>query len=196
MGSLIPTGFLTIREASERIASAIFSGKPDRPKVTRLRELGFDVADGEALEEAVAKIWTEVDKGKLTTFVVGPGHNGNLKRLTPAVSKGIPLLRSRGGGDLRFFRPAHEGYEEFARWFGPDLSMVCVIFREVEITRVVRSLLRCRRRKLLRNPAERRGRPSRQNEIESVIRDMVVKRKWSATQSLKAAIELAPAGRQ
>jgi hypothetical protein len=117
MGRLIPEGFLTLREASQRIATAIFSGQPDRPNVTRVRELGFDARD-----EAIEKIWTAVDSGKLQAFVVGPHCNGGPKRLTSAISKGIPLLRSTKGGDLRFFRPSNEAYDEFARWFGPDVS--------------------------------------------------------------------------
>jgi hypothetical protein len=186
MGSLVREGCLTIREASERIASAIFCAQPDQPNVARLRELGFDVADGQAREEAISKIWAAVDNGKIQAFVVGPRRDGVLKRLTSTVSKGIPLLRSRGGGDLRFFRPSNEGYDEFARWFGPDLSMVSVIFREAEIGRLVRCILQSRRRKLLRDPVEKRGRPSRQIEVESVVCDMVLKRKWCSTQSLKA----------
>jgi hypothetical protein len=185
MGNLIPEGFLTLREASERVATAIFSGQPDQPLVTRLRELGLDVADGEARNQAISKIWTAVDTGKLQAFVVGPSHHSEPKRLTSAISKGIPLLRSSKGGDLKFFRPINDGYDEFARWFGPDLSMVSVIFREAEIGRLARSVLQSRRRRLLRNVPEKRGRPSRRSEVESVVRDLVLKRKWISPQSLK-----------
>jgi hypothetical protein len=189
MGTLIPESFLALREAVERIATAMFSGLPDQPNVTRLKELGVDVADGDARQEAVSKIWSAVDSGKLQAFVVGPGHS-EPKCLTSAISKGIPLLRSPRGGDLRFFRPSKVGYAEFARWFGPDLSMVSVIFRETEIILLGQSILRSRRQKSLKRPAERRGRPSRQIEVESVVRDIVQKSKWVSTESLKKLTQL------
>jgi hypothetical protein len=189
MGTLIPEGFLALREAVERIATAMYSGQPDQPNVTRLRGLGIDVADGDARHQAVSKIWSAVDAGTLQAFVVGPGHS-EPKCLTSAISKGIPLLRSPRGGDLRFFRPRKLGYAEFARWFGPDLSMVSVIFRDKEIGRLARSVLRLRRRKSQGPSAEGRGRPSLQIEIETVVRDIVLKRKWISSESLKKLTQL------
>ncbi|MGB7832956.1 MAG: hypothetical protein WBL84_12160, partial [Xanthobacteraceae bacterium] len=92
MSRLVPTGFLTIPQAAERLAVAIFAGMPDRPLVTNLRESGFDVADGAAIDDAVSKIWAAVDRRKAQAFVVGARQQAPLK-LSSEMSKGIPGLR-------------------------------------------------------------------------------------------------------
>jgi hypothetical protein len=40
MRRLLPEGFLTIRQAAERLAAAMYGGVPDRPEVASLRRLG------------------------------------------------------------------------------------------------------------------------------------------------------------
>ena len=69
MGQLIPDGFLTIRDAAEKVAAAMYAGVPDRSSVTQFREQGFDVADGAAIDDATSEISAAVDKGKVEPFV-------------------------------------------------------------------------------------------------------------------------------
>ena len=135
MNHLIPEGFLTIRQAADKLGVALYSGILDRSVVKEHRESGFDVADGTVPEDAISKIWTAVDTGKLQALVVGAKHRTPLK-LSISMSKEIPALRSLRGGDLSFLRPSNPNYEQFAEWFGRNLSKVSVVFREVEITRL------------------------------------------------------------
>jgi len=65
MSHLIPGGFLTMRQAADQLAIAMYSGEPDRPVATQQRELGNDVADGAAVVDAIGRIWAAVDRGKL-----------------------------------------------------------------------------------------------------------------------------------
>src|SRR5216684_111385 len=106
MGRLIPDGFLTIRQAAERLVVAMYSGVPDRAVVQNLRESGLDVADGPPLDDAVSEVWVAVDKGKINLFLAGARRKVPLK-CSSEMSKGIPLFRSPRGGDLSFLRPAN-----------------------------------------------------------------------------------------
>ena len=76
---LVPDGFLTIREAAERLAVGLYSGEPDPLLVEQHKKSGFDVADGAAIDEAIATLWKAVDKGDLQAFVVGPTNPNPLK---------------------------------------------------------------------------------------------------------------------
>jgi hypothetical protein len=182
---LIPKGFLTLRQAADKIAIAMYSGVPDRPVVKQNREFGFDVDDGAAIDDAISNIWSAVDKGKLQSFVAGPKRPTPLK-LSASMSKGIPLLRNPRGGNFNFLRPGKPIHHEFVEWFGPDLSNVSVVFLELEVTRLARTLLRARRRKAAIVGAKKAGRPSLQAEVTSTVREVVEKGIWSATESLKA----------
>jgi len=93
MRGLIPDGFLTMRQAAAKLAAAMYSGMPDRAIVQSVRELGLDVADGTALDDAVSEIWAAVDRGKLNLFLIGARREAPLK-FPPELSKGIPLFRS------------------------------------------------------------------------------------------------------
>jgi hypothetical protein len=62
-------GFVTMREAADQIAVAMYGGEPDRPVVKQNRDAGFDVSDSAGIEDAVAKIWAAVDRGGLEAFV-------------------------------------------------------------------------------------------------------------------------------
>jgi hypothetical protein len=185
MGRLIPNGFLTIRQAADRFAVALYSGTADRPTIEQQRKSGFDVADGAAIEDAISKIWTAVDRGKLQAFVIGPGRRSPLK-LSARMSAGIPLLRSPKGGDFTFLRPSNPHYSQFVQWFGRDLAKVAVVFQDADVSKAARSLLRARRRRTASAKARSAGRPSRMIELKRIIREIIDKRRWSPTQSLKA----------
>jgi hypothetical protein len=184
MRRLLPEGFLTIRQAAERLAAAMYGGVPDRPEVASLRRLGGDVVDGAALDAAVVAVWAAVDRARIQALAIGPGGKGPLK-LPAGLSEAIPVLRSPRGGSLSFLRPRSPTFKLFADWFG-DLSNVSIVFHETEITRLARNQLRLRRRKEADVGKGRRGRPSRQVEIKATIREVIEREKWSPTQSLKA----------
>jgi len=185
MSRLIPDGFLTVRQAAERLALAMYSGVPERAVVQKVRGLGVDVADGAALDDAVSEIWVAVDRSKLNLFLIGARRKAPLK-CSSVMSKGIPLFRSPRGGDLSFLRPANLYHRQFVEWFGRDLSTVTAVFREEEIAKLARALLRARRRRTKSVGQKKVGRPSRVAEAKEIIPQVVDQRRWSPTQSIKA----------
>jgi hypothetical protein len=185
LSKLIPEGFLTLPQAANPLAVALYGGIADRDAVRLLRERGFDLGDGAALDEAVCALWAAVESGKLQCFAVGPKGKGPLK-LSADVVKGIPVLRSPRGGTLSFLRPSNPNFKAFIEWFGRDLTNVSIVFRETEITRLARKQLQARRRKRVAVGKGRTGRPSRQAQVKKVIEEVVGRKKWSSTQSIKA----------
>jgi hypothetical protein len=185
MSRLIPDGFLTIRQAAERLVVAMYSGVPDRAVVQNLRESGLDVADGPPLDDAISEVWAAVDKGKIDLFLVGARGDAPLK-FSAEMSKGIPLLRSPRGADFSYLRPANPYQHQFVEWFGRDLSTVTPVFREEEIKRLARGLLRARRRRTKAAGQKKAGRPSRAAETKEIVRRVIDQRRWSPTQSMKA----------
>jgi hypothetical protein len=184
MNRLVPDGFLTIRQAAEKLAVAMYSGISDRSIVKDLRELGIDVADGDANDEAFDEIWVAVDGGKIQTFVVGRGRVEDLK-LSARMSKSIPGLRHPRGADFNLLRPRNLLHKQFVEWFGPGLSMIAIMFRETQIDRLARTLLRARRRATSLG-ARQAGRPRRQVEVKAKIREVVDQGAWRPTESIKA----------
>jgi hypothetical protein len=182
--NLMPEGFLTVRGAAEKIASALYAGEPDRSSVTQHRAQGFDVADGEAIDDATSKIWNAVDRNKVHALIFNATRPEPMK-VPSSLSKAIPLLRSPRGGNLAFLRHRNPSFGEFVSRFGSDLGTVSVVFRETEINRLARILLQARRRKISAAEPTKRGRPSRRIDVKPIIREIVEKRKWLATQSLK-----------
>jgi hypothetical protein len=185
MSRLIPDGFLTIRQAAERLAVALYSGVPDRAIVQESRELGLDVTDGAALDDAVSEIWAAVDKSMLNLLLIGATRKLPLK-CSPQMSKEIPLFRSPRGGDLSFFRPANPYHRQFVEWFGPNLSTVTAVFQEEQIEKLARTLLRARRRRSKSAGPKQVGRPSRLAEAKEIIRRIIDAQRWSSTRSMKA----------
>jgi hypothetical protein len=153
-----------------------------------LRVSGHHVADGVAIDAAISQLWKAVDRGKLQPFVVGPGRRPRLK-LSPEMSTGIPVLRTPRGQDFHFLRPGNRYHKQLVDWFGPDLSRVLVVFREVEVTKLARGLLGARRRRE-RSGGKKKGRPSRRAEVEALIRDLIDERRWSPTQLIKTLSSL------
>jgi hypothetical protein len=60
LSKLIPEGFLTLPQAANPLAVALYGGIADRGAVRLLRERGFDLGDGAALDEAVCALWAAV----------------------------------------------------------------------------------------------------------------------------------------
>jgi len=183
MGQLIPDGLLTIRDAAEKVAAAMYAGVPDRSLVTQFREQGFDVADGAAIDDATSEIWAAVDKGKVEPFV--NSAKSQMPLSVPAdILNEIPTLRSSKYGSFSFLRHRNRHYPQIVAWFGSDFGNITVVFRYQEIMRLARSLLRARRRRVACKRS--RGRPSAKADAKKIIRAIIDHGKWSATQSLKA----------
>ncbi len=168
---------------------SMFAGVPDPAVVIRLRQTGVNVRDGLATDHAIAEIWKAVDSGTIRPMVVG-GRRRRIVRLDPATTKQIPTLRSPRGRGFTFLRPSNPAFHQLAGWFGPDLSNITLVFRETEIRKLGRRLIRTRRR-ASDGIKKRRGRPSRQEAVRSVIREIIESRKWNPLMGVKALVRLA-----
>ena len=169
MTDALPLGYVTLLQAAEMLQPSMFGGTPDKPSVVRLRQMGVNVSDGMATDRAIAEIWKAVDSCTVRPMVIG-GRRRRIIRLTAAITKQIPSLRSPRGRGFTFLRPSNAAFHQLAGWFGPDLSTVTLVFRETEIRKLARRLLRTRRRMSISGGTKRRiGRPSRQAALEPII---------------------------
>jgi hypothetical protein len=185
MSRMIPDGLMTGTQAAERLAVALYSGVADREVVKHYRDEAYDVADGEAIDDAFSELWTAVDAGKVQPLAIGPRGKGPLK-LSASMTREIPLLRCPRVGNFNFLRPNNQNFRHFCEWFGRNLSNVTLVFRETEIKRLARILLRTRRRREGSPPGARpRGRPRLQKDVQTVIAEIIHRGRWQPSQSLK-----------
>jgi hypothetical protein len=186
MTAILPNGYLTILQAAEVLSQAMYAGVPDLPAVSQLRKEGLDVNDGRAIDRAIAELWKAVDGGMLRALAIG-GRPRRILRLDPKLTKSIPTLRSPRGRGFTFVRQSNPAYHQLASWFGPLLHTATLAFRETEVQKLARRLMRGRRiaQKIdgQKNP---RGRPSRMAIVQPVIRDLIAQRKWNPTMGVKA----------
>jgi hypothetical protein len=171
MTDALPLGYVSLLQAAEMLQPSMFGGTPDKPSVVRLRQRGVNVSDGMATDRAIAEIWKAVDSCIVRPMVIG-GPRRRVMRLTPAITKQIPKLRSPRGRGFTFLRPSNAAFHQLARWFGPSLSTVILVFRETEIRKLAGRLIRTRRRVSI-SRGLKRGRPSRQAALEPIICKLV-----------------------
>jgi hypothetical protein len=184
MTALVPIGYVTVLQAAEMLLPAMYAGTPDRPLVTSLRQKGVAVTDGPAKDDAIARLWSAVDDGEVTPMaVVGP-RRGVIK-LDPDLTK-IPVLRDPRGRGFTYLRPSNPAFSELAAYCGGDLSNVSVVFRESEIQRLARNLMRARRASSRSQGQKRRGRPSRQEVVLSTVQGIVEQGDFLPLNGLKA----------
>jgi hypothetical protein len=186
MTTVLPNGYLTMLEAAGLLTNAMYAGVPDLPIVSQLRKEGLDVSDGRAMDRAIAEVWKAVDGGTLRALAIG-GRPRRVVRLSPEVTKSIPTLRSPRGRGFTLLRQSNPTYHQLASWFGSLLPTASLAFREMEIQKLARRLMRARRiahkADGQKNP---RGRPSRLAIVQPVISDLIAKRKWNPTMGMKA----------
>jgi hypothetical protein len=179
MTAVLPNGYVTILQAAELLLPAMCAGEPDLPVVTQLRSEGLDVGDGRAKDRAIEEIWRAVDGGTLRAMAIG-GRPRRIIKLDPKFTKSIPTLRSpRGRGFTSLRQSNSAAYHQLASWFGTLLHTAALAFRETEVQKLARRLMRVRRK--AQNPEgekRSRGRPSRIVIVQPVIRTLVVQRKW------------------
>jgi hypothetical protein len=186
MTAVLPNGYVTILQAAEVLSSAMYAGVPDLPVVSQLRKRGLHVKEGRATDRAIAEIWKAVDAGTLRALAIG-GRPRRIVRLDPNLTKSIPMLRSPRGRGFTFLRQSNPTYHELASEFGPLLHRAVPAFREIEIKKLARRLMRARRTALRRDGQNKPvGRPSRMATIQPVISDLVARRKWNPTMGMKA----------
>jgi hypothetical protein len=180
---IVPIGYLTFREAAAKIEDALFSGVPDRAVVTRVRAEEGDVADRQANQEAISKLWEAVDKGKLQAVAIAGGPP---QRLSPDMTKGILALRRHG--DFTFLRPSNVHYEQVVAWFGRDLPNITLAFSERDLDKLIPTIRRARRRAARPSTGSKKGagRPKAVPEVMSCIREVLEQKKWDPTESMKA----------
>ena len=185
LSSILPIGFLSIRDAADLVAESMYLGVPDRPVVAKLRQMEINVADGAAVDDAIAELWKAVDERKLRCVAIG-GRPRRVVQLSPRLTEAIPGLRSARGRDFNLLRPRNPYYGQIVDWFGLDLMSVTVAFREAEVLTLASRLKRKRRRRDNAQPsAGRRGRPSLQRDVAPLVEEVIAQRKWSPTGSLK-----------
>jgi hypothetical protein len=182
----LPNGFLTILEAADLLSQTMHAGIPDAPAVMQLRKDGFDVADRTARTLAIGEIWRAVDEGWLRAFAIG-GQPRRIIKLPPDFTRSVPALRSARGRGFTMLRQSNPSYGQLASWFGPSLHTAILAFRETEVQKLARRLMRARRgAQRVGSRESRRGRPSRVKIVEPVICDLVTRGKWNPTMGMKA----------
>jgi hypothetical protein len=186
MSAVLPNGYLTILQAAEVLSTAMFAGEPDLPIVSQLRKGGLDVKHGGATDEAIAELWKAIDKGTLRALAVG-GRPRRIIRLDPKLTKSIPTLRSPRGRGFTFLRQSNPAYHQLASWFGPDLHMAVLAFRETEVHKLALRLMRARRSARRADGQNKPvGRPSLMTTVQPVISDVVARRRWNPPMGMKA----------
>jgi hypothetical protein len=187
MSAVLPIGFVTLLEGAERLQATMHAGLPDSPIVKKFRQGGFDVNDGPATDSAIDELWKAVDKGTLRCVAIG-GRPRRVVRLSPQFTRSIPGLRSPRGRGFTLLRQSNPAYRDMASWFGPLFHTATAAFRETEIEKLGRRLMRARRTVQRTNGPKKkaRGRRSLIVPVQQVIRDVVGRRKWNPTMPMKA----------
>jgi hypothetical protein len=174
MTTILPIGYVTLLEAAETLLPAMFAGVLDLPMVTSVRREGIDVRDGPAMDRAVAELWKSVDEGSLRAMPIG-GRPRRVERFAAAITRQIPTLRDPRGRGFTFLRQSNPAYHQLASCFGSDLPSANLAFRETEVHKLARKLIRARRTALRSDGAKKqRGRPSRQGIIISTAKTIAV----------------------
>jgi hypothetical protein len=186
MNAALPAGYLSILEAADVLSRSMNAGVPDRPLVIKLRKGGVDVGDGPARDRAIAEIWNAVDGATLRALVVG-GSPRRIVRLSPELTTSIPHLRNPRGRGFTLLRQSNPAYHQLASWFGPLLHEAVLAFRETDIQKLARRLMRARRIAQKAGGKEpSRGRPSRIGSVQPVITNLIAKQRWNPTMGMKA----------
>src|SRR5215510_9225064 len=102
--TVLPTGYVTILQASDILEQFLFVGLPEKPIVLKHRQAGLDLGDGAARDQAIAELWKAVDAQTLRAMAVG-GNPRRILRLDPAFTRQVPLLRSPRGRGFTLLRP-------------------------------------------------------------------------------------------
>jgi hypothetical protein len=185
MTTVVPIGYVTLLEAAEMLQPAMHAGLLDTASVAELRRRGLEVSDGTARDRAIAELWKAVDKNTLRSWAIG-GSPRRIVRLDAHFTKSVPLLRSPRGRGLAFLRPSKPAFHELSEAFGGPFHNATLIFRASDVEKLARRLMRTRRTARRADGHKKsRGRPSVIAPVQSVVSDVINRRKWDATMSMK-----------
>jgi len=188
MSTVLPIGYVTLLEAADIIDRTLQAGIPDLPIVAKLRDQGFKVNDGSARDLAIAELWNAVDQGALRPVAIG-GQPRRVVRLSAQFTRSVPNLRNPRGRGFTFLKPSNPAHHELVDWFGPSFHTATLAFRDMEVQKLAGVLMRRRRGAQKANGEKsRRGRAPIIGPVQTVIRDVVGRRKWNPTMTMKALI--------
>jgi hypothetical protein len=188
MTTVLPIGYVTLLEAADMLQKSMHVGIPDLPIVVKLREQALDVNDGPARDRAIAELWNGVDRGTVRLVAVG-GRPRRIVGLDAQFTKGVPGLRSPCGRGFTLLRQSNPAYHELASWFGASFHTATLAVRETEVRKLGRTLMRRRRATQTANgETKRRGRVPIISTVQTVIKDVVTRRKWNSTMGIKALV--------
>jgi hypothetical protein len=186
MTVVLPIGYVTILEAAEMLQPALHAGVADSPIVTKLRREGIEVNDGPARDRAIAELWKAVDKRDLRAVAIG-GRPRRIVNLPARFTEGVPKLRSPRGRGFTFLRPSKPESDQLVAWFGPSFHTATLAFREIEVRKLAHKLMRVRRSSQRTSEEEkRRGRSRIITAVQPVIMEVIGRRKWNPTMTIKA----------
>jgi hypothetical protein len=186
MTTALPIGYVTILEAADILEPAMHAGVPDSLMVTKQRQEGHEVKDKKARDLAIGELWNAVDEGSLRSMAIG-GSPRRVVRLDARFTRSVPTLRSPCGRGFTFLRPSNPAFHELRAAFGGSFHTATVAFRATEVQKLARRLLRARRTAQRTDGRKTTlGRPSLIASVERVIRDVLERRKWDATSTMKA----------
>jgi hypothetical protein len=185
MITVLPIGYVTILEAADMLQPAMHAGVSDSSMVTKLRQEGLEVNDGSARDRAITELWKAVDKGTLRSMAIG-GSPRRVIRLDARFTQSAPTLRSPRGRGFTFLRPSNPAFHELSAVFGNSFHAVTLVFRETEMQKLAGRLMRRRRTAQRADGRNGRGRPSFIATVQRSIKDVVDRRKWNATMTMKA----------
>jgi hypothetical protein len=153
-------------------------------------KLGLYVGDRAARARAIAEIWKAVDAGMLRPMAIG-GRPRKILSLHATLTKQIPSLRSARGRGFTYLRQSNPAHRKLAAWFGPDLPAATLAFREKEVQKLARRLMRARRATLRSGGDKKpRGRPARQGMVVSSVQEIIESGKLTPLSGLKALTQL------
>jgi hypothetical protein len=186
MTAVLPNGYLTLLQAAEVLAGTMYAGAPDLPVVRELRKRGVPVRDGQATAQAVIQLWKAVDAGTLRAMAIG-GRPRRVVRLDSQLTRSVPLLRNPRGRGFTFLRHSNPAYDQLASWFGSGVHEAAVAFREMEVQKLARRLMRARRSaRRVDGQNKVSGRPALVPLVQAQISHIVDRQKWDITMGIKA----------
>ncbi len=95
------------------------------------------------MDRANAELWNAVDAWQVRALAIG-GRPRRIVRLDPDLTKAITTLRNPRGRGFTFLRQSNPAYHQLTSWFGPSVHSVLVAFRETEVQKLARKLMRRR----------------------------------------------------
>ncbi|MBA3517158.1 MAG: hypothetical protein H0T75_05850 [Rhizobiales bacterium] len=202
MSGIVPAGYTRLADAYHRVAEVLHAGVDYSEVVKNVRLQGYDAArlSVEELEASAMAFWEQIDSshkprlgGQPIEIWAEQPLTGALVSIDPDILKSVPFARSYKVGSLAYLRPKHPYFRQLADRLGRPLGRVQLLVRDTDLARVVRDRRRTRKRKEGRDayePATPRGRPSKREDVEAAIVQIVDGNRWRGAQSSKTLVSV------